>query len=174
MWASNNNFSLDCSRFMKSIWFVIFELFFHKIIWYTACHSFTGQINKVIIYFDCFIGYVVVLTVVNFFWQTLHVRFFFSTVIVWCLRFLCKIKKLEIELVASFISTEVKQLVVTNCSKERPGSVVTKTLKKGSLIPIPTSKESHFNTDVKYISFIKFSLIHQKLRAWENLRYYRK
>ena len=31
------------------------------------CHFFTGQINKVIIYFDSFIGYVVVLTVVIFF-----------------------------------------------------------------------------------------------------------
>ena len=68
----------------------------------------------------------------------------------------------------------IKQFVVTNCSKERPGSIVTKTLKNGILIPIPTSKESHFNADFKYISFIKFSLTHQKLRVWENLRYFRK
>ena len=59
----------------------------------------------------------------------------------------------------------IKQFVVTNCSKERSGSIVTKTLKNGILIPIPTSKESHFNADFKYISFIKFSLTHQKLRA---------
>ena len=59
----------------------------------------------------------------------------------------------------------VKQFVVTNCSKERPGSIVSKTLKNGILIPIATSKESNFNADFKYISFIKFSLTHQKLRA---------
>ena len=59
----------------------------------------------------------------------------------------------------------IKQFVVTNCSKERPGSIVTKTLKNGILIPIATSKESHFNSDFKYISFIKFNLTHQKLRA---------
>ena len=61
--------------------------------------------------------------------------------------------------------TQIKQFVVTNCSKERPGSIVTKTLKNGILIPIATSKESHFNADFKYKSFIKFSLTHQKLRA---------
>ena len=49
----------------------------------------------------------------------------------------------------------VKQFVVTKCSKERPGSIVTKTLKNGILIPIATSKESHFKADLKYISFIK-------------------
>ena len=59
----------------------------------------------------------------------------------------------------------IKHFVVTNCSKERPGSIVTKTLKNGILIPIATSKESHFNAGFKYISFIKFSLTHQKLRA---------
>ena len=46
-----------------------------------------------------------------------------------------------------------------------PGSRVTKTLKNGILIPIATSKELHFNADFKYVSFIKFSLTHQKLRA---------
>ena len=59
----------------------------------------------------------------------------------------------------------IKQFVVTNCSKERPSSIETKTLKNGILIPIATSKESHFNADFKYISFIKLSLTHQKLRA---------
>ena len=59
----------------------------------------------------------------------------------------------------------IKQFVVTNCSKERPGSIVTKTLKNGILIPIAISKESHFNAGFKYISFIKFSPTYQKLRA---------
>ena len=68
----------------------------------------------------------------------------------------------------------IKQFVVTNCSKERPGSIETKTLKNGILISIATSKESHFNADFKYISFIKFSLTHQELRARENLPYLRK
>ena len=53
----------------------------------------------------------------------------------------------------------IKQFVVTNCSKERPGSIVTKTLKNGILVPIATSKELHFNADFKYISFIKFSFL---------------
>ena len=35
------------------------------------------------------------------------------------------------------------------------------------LRPIATSKELHFNADFKYTSFIKFSLTHQKLQAWE-------
>ena len=39
----------------------------------------------------------------------------------------------------------IKQFVVKNCSKERPGSIATKTLKNGILIAIATSKESHFN-----------------------------
>ena len=63
------------------------------------------------------------------------------------------------------IALYIKQFVVTNCSKERSGSIVTKTLKNRILISIATSKESHFNADFKYISFIKFSLTHQKLRA---------
>ena len=62
-------------------------------------------------------------------------------------------------------SNSVKQFVVTNCSKERPGSIVTETLKNGILIPIVTSKELHFNADFKYISFINISYTHQKLRA---------
>ena len=56
----------------------------------------------------------------------------------------------------------IKQFVVKNCSKERPGSIVTKSLKNEILILIVTSKELHFNADFKYISFIKFSLTHQK------------
>ena len=51
----------------------------------------------------------------------------------------------------------IKQFVVTNCSKERPGSIVTETLKNGISIPIVTSKELNFIADFKYISFIKFN-----------------
>jgi hypothetical protein len=50
-------------------------------------------------------------------------------------------------------------------SKEQPGSIVTKTLKTEILIPIDTSIESEFYADFKYVSFIKFSLTHQKLSA---------
>ena len=76
---------------------------------------------------------------------------------------------------ACFINQTVRgQFVVTNCCKERPGSIVTETLKKETLIPIVTSKESHFITDFKYIRLIKFSLTHKKLRAWENWPYFRK
>ena len=65
--------------------------------------------------------------------------------------------------------------MVTNCSKERPGSIVTKALKNRILISRVTSQESHCYADFKYVSFIiKFSLTHQKLRAWENLPYFRK
>ena len=64
--------------------------------------------------------------------------------------------------ILSFVQKKyIKQFVVTNCSKEWPGSIVTKTLKTGILIPTVTSKESHFNADFKYTSFIKFSLTHQ-------------
>ena len=37
-----------------------------------------------------------------------------------------------------------------------------------------TSKELNFHADFKYIGFIKFGLWDQKLRAWENLSYFRK
>ena len=50
-----------------------------------------------------------------------------------------------------------------NCSKERPGSIENKTLKNEILIPIDISKELDFYADFKYISFINFSLSHQKL-----------
>ena len=58
-----------------------------------------------------------------------------------------------------------KQFVVANCSKERPGSIVTETLKNGIFITIDASKELYFNADCIYISFIKFRIAHQKLRA---------
>ena len=67
-----------------------------------------------------------------------------------------------------------KLLVVTNCRKERPGSTVNETLKNGILIQQDTSQELDFYADFKYISFIKFSLCHQKLRARENLPYFGK
>ena len=67
-----------------------------------------------------------------------------------------------------------KQFVVTNCRKERPGSIVTKTQKNEIFIPIATSKESNSNAGLKYVSFIMFSLIYRKLRAWENFPYFRK
>ena len=54
-----------------------------------------------------------------------------------------------------------RQFVVTNCSKERPGSIVKETLKNGILIPIDISKELDFYADFKYIKFVKFSLTHQ-------------
>ena len=53
--------------------------------------------------------------------------------------------------------------MVTNCNKERPGSIVNKTLKNGILTLLDTSKESDFYADFKYISFIEFSIYHQKL-----------
>ena len=59
--------------------------------------------------------------------------------------------------------------MVTNCTKERPGSIVTKTLKNGILIPIATSKESHFNADFKYKSFIKFSSYPSKVMSLRNI-----
>ena len=55
--------------------------------------------------------------------------------------------------------------MVTNYSKERPGSKVNETLKNGILMLRDTTKESDFHADFKYISFIKFSLCHQKLEA---------
>ena len=69
-------------------------------------------------------------------------------------------------------SSPIEQFLVTNCNKERPGSIVTKTLKDGVLIAIVTSKELYFNADFKYISFIKIKFTHQKLR--ENLPHFKK
>ena len=63
----------------------------------------------------------------------------------------------------------IKQFLVTNCL-----FVTTNEYKNRILIPIVTSKESNFNADFKYISFIKISLTNQKLRAWEHLPYFRK
>ena len=52
--------------------------------------------------------------------------------------------------------------------------MVTETLENGFLIPIDISKESDFNADFKYITFIKFSATHQKLQTWENLADFQK
>ena len=54
-------------------------------------------------------------------------------------------------------SGDIKQFVVTNCSKERPGSIVTEILRIVILIPIFVSKELHFYAYFMYISLIKFS-----------------
>ena len=43
--------------------------------------------------------------------------------------------------------SNIKQFVVTNFSKEQPGSIVTETLKNGIFITIITSKELHFNAE---------------------------
>ena len=54
--------------------------------------------------------------------------------------------------------------MVANC-KELPGSKVIETLKNTILMPIDISKELSFYADSEYVSLIKFSLTHQKLRA---------
>jgi len=48
----------------------------------------------------------------------------------------------------------IKQFVVTNCSKERPGSIVNETLKNGILILKDTPKELDLHADFKFISFV--------------------
>ena len=58
-----------------------------------------------------------------------------------------------------FNCNSIKKFVVTNCSKERPGSIVNETLKNGILMLKDTSKELDFHVDSKYISFIKFSFV---------------
>ena len=45
----------------------------------------------------------------------------------------------------------IKQFVVTNCSKKRPGSIVNESLKNGILMLKNISKESDFYADFKYI-----------------------
>ena len=57
---------------------------------------------------------------------------------------------------------------------ERCGSIVTETLENGILISINLSKDFAYYADSKYIRFIKFSVIHQKLRARENVADFRK
>ena len=52
--------------------------------------------------------------------------------------------------------------------------MVTETLKSGILIPINLSKELTYYPDSEYISFIKFSITHQTLRAQENCSYLKK
>ena len=54
---------------------------------------------------------------------------------------------------------DIKQFVVTNCSKERPGPIVTETLKNGILILIIASKELLFYANSKYMFIFCFSPI---------------
>ena len=80
-------------------------------------------------------------------------------------------------LLINFVKVELlsNSLWQRTVSKERPGSTFTETLKKGILIPIGTSKESNFYAEIRYISFIKFSLTHQKLQSLthrKNLPYF--
>ena len=72
---------------------------------------------------------------------------------------------LKVQLELLIFSNVFKQFVVKNCSNERPSSIVNETLKYGILMLKDTSKESNLHDDFKYISFIKFTLCHQKLRA---------
>ena len=65
---------------------------------------------------------------------------------------------LEFLLFSLEAQTVINKFVVTNCSKERPGSIVTETLNNGVLIPIVTSKELHFEADFKNI-YISSSLV---------------
>ena len=49
--------------------------------------------------------------------------------------------------------TCIKQFVVTNCIKERPGSILNETLKNGFLMLKDASKESDFHADLNiYVS----------------------
>ena len=71
----------------------------------------------------------------------------------------------EIHQTAYYQHQVIKQFVVANYIEEQPGSVVNGSLKNGILILIDASKELDFYADFKYISFIKFSLTNQKIRA---------
>ena len=53
-------------------------------------------------------------------------------------------------------------------SLERCGSTVTETLENGTLIPIDISKKSTYYDDSNIVSFIKFSVTHQRLQARKN------
>ena len=55
-----------------------------------------------------------------------------------------------------------KQFMVTNCSKEQPGSIINETLKNEIFMLKDTSKELNFHAYFKYINFIKFSLLSSK------------
>lgn len=70
-----------------------------------------------------------------------------------------------------FVSNSLKQWTV---SKERPGSIITVTLKNEIFIPINISKELDFYLNFRYISLIKSSWILIKLssylQTWRILR----
>jgi len=59
-------------------------------------------------------------------------------------------------------------------SKERRVSTITETLKKKNFYINRSVKRIGLLYDFKYIIFIKFSVIHQKLRGWKNLLYFQK
>jgi hypothetical protein len=59
----------------------------------------------------------------------------------------------------------IKQFVVTNCKQGATRLYSDQNSEKRILTPIDISKESDFDADLKYISFIKFSYTHQKLHA---------
>ena len=69
---------------------------------------------------------------------------------------------------------DITKLFVMPGSILKPGSIVNETLKNGILMLEDTSKELDFHADFKYISFVKCSLCHQKLRAGGNLPYFGK
>ena len=73
-------------------------------------------------------------------------------------------KKMLISWLSPSLLSCIKQFVVTNCSEEQPGSIVTETLKNRILSTIVTSKESHFYAGFKYISSIKLSLESHKIK----------
>jgi len=72
----------------------------------------------------------------------------------------CNVKEKTLKKTVETVIFDYQTVVVTNCSKEQPGSIVTKTLENEISIPIATSKELDFNADFKYINFVKFSLTH--------------
>ena len=72
------------------------------------------------------------------------------------------------------LSNRTVPIPVAAIISNRPILIVTEILKKQILIPIDASKESDFYDDFKYIGFIKFNSTYHKLRARENLPYFRK
>ena len=77
-------------------------------------------------------------------------------------------------LAAPLNTLQIKQFVLTSYKYGATRFNSNQNSKNRILIPIDTSKESDFNCDFKYISFIKFSPTHQKLSAWEYLADFQK
>ena len=76
-----------------------------------------------------------------------------------------KNRSLQEDILFCTLSSRIKQFVVKNCSRERPSSIMTETLKNNFFIAIVTSKGWNFDADFEYINFIKFKFAHQQLRA---------